>query len=393
VQAVSADIQPRRCTARRALTRVASLLGAFELRSPHSPMHMSRAALALFLAVFFAGAPVLAAQDSTHAVVLPPFDLHGFVDLYYRAGDPTNKDGFRVRKADVKLSGSVSKHMKWRVSFDGAKSLGVTSTVGTRTDSSAVAAVSVDQKTRILQDAAVTYIVSPTMNVDVGQQVLPYGLEGSEGLPQVETIERTNFAADKSRAVNLGDTRDIGASVNGRALRQLEYHLGVYNETGDDQGSTDPNDQKAFIGRIVLHPSLVPNFEIGGTGAYEGGSPVQHRERGGTEAQYKTRLFTLRGETMAARDGLLHRFGWYGLGALRPNNRIELVARYDSWDHDRTHESVQSDAYERQIVVGGNYFIDGPRTKLALNIIRQTFPNISSVRPSTFLLMAFSGAW
>jgi hypothetical protein len=231
------------------------------------------------------------------------------------------------------------------------------------------------------------------MNVDVGQQVLPYGLEGSEGLPQVETIERTNFAADKSRAVNLGDTRDIGASVNGRALRQLEYHLGVYNETGDDQGSTDPNDQKAFIGRIVLHPSLVPNFEIGGTGAYEGGSAVQHRERGGTEAQYKTRLFTLRGETMAARDGLLHRFGWYGLGALRPNNRIELVARYDSWDHDRTHESVQSDAYERQIVVGGNYFIDGPRTKLALNIIRQTFPNISSVRPSTFLLMAFSGAW
>jgi actin-related protein len=54
---------------------------------------------------------------------------------------------------------------------------------------------------------------------------------------------------------------------------------------------------------------------------------------------------------------------------------------------------VQSDAYERQIVVGGNYFIDGPRTNLALNIIRQTFPNISSVRPSTFLLMAFSGAW
>jgi hypothetical protein len=348
---------------------------------------------AVLLAVSFAGAP-LAAQDSTRTITLPPFELHGFVDIYYRAGDPLNKDGFRLRKADVKLNGSVSPRLKWRVSFDAAKNLGLTSTVGTRTDSSAVEAVAVDQKTRILQDAALTYIVSPMMNVDVGQQVLPYGLEGSEALPAVETVERTNFAADKSRAVNLGDTRDLGASVNGRALTQVvEYHVGVYNETGDDQGTTDGNDQKAFIGRVVLHPSFAPDFEIGGTGAYEGGSPLQHRERGGTEIQYKDKSVTLRGETMSARDGLLHRFGWYSLGAYRPDPRIELVARYDSWDHDRTHESVQSDAFERQIVVGGNYYVDGPRTKLALNIIRQTFPNISSVPASTFLLMAFSGAW
>jgi hypothetical protein len=356
-------------------------------------MHISHAAPALLLVASLAGAPALAAQDSTHAAVLPPFDLHGFVDVYYRAGDPLNKDGFRLRKGDVKLSGSLSPRMKWRVSFDAAKNLGVKSTIGTADDSSAVTGVSIDQKTRILQDAALTYIVNKTMNIDVGQQVLPYGLEGSEGLPQVETVERTLIAADKSRGVNIGDTRDIGASVSGRALTQLEYHVGVYNGIGDDMGTTDNNDQKAFIGRLVFHPSFVPNFEIGGTGAYEGGSALQHAERGGTEIQYKDQLVTLRGETMAARDGLLHRFGWYGLGALRPNNRIELVARYDSWDHDRTHESVESDAYERQIIVGGNYFVDGTRSKLALNIIRQTFPNISSVPASTFLLMAFSGAW
>ncbi len=348
---------------------------------------------ALFLAVSFAGAPALAAQDSTRAAVLPPFDLHGFVDLFYRVADPLNKDGFRLRKADVKLSGSVSPRIKWRVSFDAAKSLSINSTVGTRADSSALEAASIDQKSRMLQDAALTYIVSPTMNIDVGQQVLPFGLEGSTSLPQVETIERTNFSADKSRAVNLGDVRDIGASVNGRVMQQLEYHVGVYNETGDDQGTTDGNDQKAFIGRVVLHPSFIPNFEIGGTGAYEGGSPLQHRERGGTEIQYKDQSITLRGETMSARDGLLHRFGWYGLGAVRPTKRIELVARFDSWDHDRTHESNLSDAYERQIVAGGNFLLDGPRTKLALNVIHQTFPNITSVRSSTFLLAAFSGQW
>lgn len=356
-------------------------------------MHICRAVPALVLAVSLACAPSLGAQDSTRAIAVPQFDLHGFVDVFYRTGDPTNKDGYRLRKADMKFSGSLSPRLKWRVAFDAAKTLSLTNSVGTKEDSLALANAAVDQKSRILQDAALTYIVNPSMNFDVGQQVLQFGLEGTTPLPQVETIERTNFSVDKTRAVNLGDVRDIGASVNGRVMRQLEYHVGVFNETGDDQGTTDSNDQKAVIARFVLHPSMVPNFEIGGTGAYEGGSPTQHRERGGTEIQYKDRSFTVRGETMSARDGLLHRFGWYGLGAVRPTPRVELVARYDSWDHDRMHETTLADAFERQIVVGGNYHFDGPGSKLSLNIVRQTFPNISSVRASTFLLAAVSAAW
>jgi hypothetical protein len=353
-------------------------------------MPLCRAVTALLIAS--AVASPLAAQDSARVPPMFPIEMHGFVEVFYRSGDPLTKDGFRLRKADFKFMGEVSPHIKWRIGFDGSKVLGVNKTIGTGTDSLLVTDLSIDQKSRVLQDAALTYTVSPALNVDVGQQILPMGLEGTTSLAQIETIERSNISADKSRGVPLGEVRDIGVAVNGRAS-QLEYHVGVFNETGDDAGTTDSNDQKAVVGRLVVHPSLVPNIEFGGTGAFEGGPPTQHRERGGGEFQYRDDRFTLRTEAMSARDGLLHRLGWYGLGAYRPTTRLQLAARFDSWDRDRTHESSANDALEHQIVVGGSYLIDGPSAKFAVNVIRQTFPQISSVRSSTFLLAAFSGLW
>jgi hypothetical protein len=337
-----------------------------------------------------------AAQDSAsaHTLTLPPFDFHGFVQVYYRAGDPTTVDGFRLRKGDLKFSGELSPHLTWRVALDVAKALTVTKTAAKGADSLALGDVSIDQKSRILQDAALTYTVNHSLAFDVGQQNLPLSEEGWISLAQLETIERTLFITDKSRAEGLGFVYDIGASANGTVGNVLEYHTGVFNEPGDAQGTTDSNEQKTVIGRFVLHPPILSKLQFGGSGAYEGGSVLQHRERAGGEIQYKDAMFTVRGEAMGARDGLLHRFGWYGLGAVRPLPRIQLVARYDSWDRDLSAERAPTNALERQIVLGGSYVLEGSTSsKLALNIIRQTFPNITSVRASTFLIAAFQGAW
>ena len=186
--------------------------------------------------------------------------------------------------------------------------------------------------------------------------------------------------------------RDIGVTANGFALNTIEYHAGVFNETGDAAGTTDANQQKAFIGRISIHPPFVPALQFGATGGYEGGSATGRRRRGGTEVQFRVPLFTLRAESMSARDGNLQRFGWYGLGALRPTSNIQLVARYDSWDRDLSHDLSIVDAYERQIVVGGSYALD-PVTRIAINVVRQTFPNVNNIRSGTFLLTAFQASW
>jgi hypothetical protein len=361
-------------------------------------MPTRRALCALFIAVLASGVHPLftpaAAQDSTKAHALPPVEFHGFVQLQYRTGDPTTRDGFRLRKTDLKFSGDLSPHLSWRVALDAAKALSVSKTLGKGVDSLALADASIDQKSRILQDAALTYTVNRKLSFDLGQQNLPLSEEGWISLAQLETIERTLFITDKSRAEGLGFVYDVGASANGMAGNVLEYHAGVFNEPGDDQGTTDANQQKAYMGRVVIHPSMLPKLQFGGSGTYEGGSVLQHRERGGGEVQYKDALFTVRAEAMGARDGLLHRFGWYGLGALRPVGRVQLVARYDSWDRDLSGEQTVSNALERQIVVGGSYLLDGSTSaKFALNVVRQTFPNITTVRPATFLLAAFQGAW
>jgi len=333
------------------------------------------------------------AQDSTGTHAPLPIELHGFLQVYYRSGDPTTKDGYRLRKADVKFSGDVSPHLRWRVTFDASKVLTINKTLSELGDSIALSDAAIDQRTRILQDAALTLALNHSNSIDVGQQVLPLSLEGTISTAKVETIERTMFIIERSRAVGLGDIRDIGASANGIVGNVLEYHAGLFNETGESQGTTDPNNQKAFIGRLALHPSMLPGFQIGGSGGFQGGPTATRRERAGTEVQFQDSWVTLRAETMTARDAELRRFGWYSLAAVRPTPLLQFVARYDAWDRDRTHEASIVDAFERQIVLGGSYLVDGTAAKVALNVIRQSFPNVQNAGNATFLLIAFQGAW
>jgi hypothetical protein len=351
-------------------------------------------ALAAILAV---GAPPreqLEAQDTVPiARGLPPTELHGFIQVYYRGGDPLTKDGYRLRKADLKFSGSVSPNIRWRVGFDAAKVLQLTKTSAPINDTLALLDVALDQRTRILQDAALTWLANRYVALDIGQQIVPLSLEGTISTSKVETIERTMFIVERSRATGLGDVRDIGVSANGTLPQGLEYHVGLFNETGESAGTIDANDQKAFIGRFVYHPAFFPHLSIGGSGGFEGGARLSRRERGGTEVEFKNPLITLRAETMAARDGDLRRFGWYNLAAIRPTDVLQFVARYDSWDKDRTHETSVFDAYERQVSVGASYLIDGTSAKIAFNIVRQTFPNVNNVADGTFALIAFQGLW
>lgn len=330
------------------------------------------------------------AQDSTGAavkLVIPPIETHGFLEIYYRSGDPLVKDGYRLRKADLKFSGILSPRLRWRISFDAGKALTLNTGVGTKTDSAAVAAVSVDQRSRMLQDAALTYVVNRFVGFDIGQQIVPLSYEGTLNTWNIETIERANFEVERSRAVGLGDVRDIGASANGLA-GGLEYHAGLFNEMGDAGGGIDATQAKAVLGRLAYHAPFLPGFHIGGTGGYEPGLRNQQKSRAASEIQYRNSTFVLRGETMEARDGLLRRFGWYGLSAYRVRPDLQLVARFDSWDRDKGAENALANALEQQMTGGFSYFIEDGKAKLAVNVIRQTFPNISTVRNATIGLFA-----
>ncbi|HEV8446519.1 MAG TPA: hypothetical protein VGQ44_06855 [Gemmatimonadaceae bacterium] len=334
------------------------------------------------------------AQDSVIArVALVPPEIHGFIQTYYRSGDPTTTDGFRLRKADLKFNGQMSPHVRWRIGFDAAKALALVLANGDTIDAKALTAASADERSRMLQDAAITWVQSKSFSADVGQQIIPLSLEGTIPTSSVETIERAMFIVERSRATGLGDVRDAGASANGFTPVGIEYHGGVFNGTGDDVGIIDGNAQKAVVGRVAYHILLVPELEFGGSGAYEPGVFAQRRERAGSEVQYRDARFTLRAETMSARDGGLHRFGWYTLGAFRPNNLLQFVTRFDSWDRDLEHETGLTDGLERQLTVGASCQLDGSVAKFAVNVIRQTFPNVLSPPAATFVLVAFQSVF
>jgi hypothetical protein len=332
------------------------------------------------------------AQDSTGGHLALPFQLHGFLQVYYRDGDPTTKDGFRLRKADLKFSGDLSPRLRWRITFDASKQLTINKTLSEIGDSLALSDVAIDQRSKMVQDAALTYTFNKALALDIGQQIIPLSLEGTIPTAQVETIERTMFIVERSRATGLGDIRDIGVSANGRALGAVEYHLGVFNETGEGAGTVDANQQKAVMGRIAIHPASLPRIQFGGSGGFEGGPIKQRRERAAGEIQYRDARLTVRTEAIGARDGTLRRFGWYGLSALRPTTHLQFVARYDHWDRDLGAERSISDATELQMTVGASYLLDAS-TKIAFNVIRQTFPNVSNPRAGTIVLAAFQAVW
>lgn len=350
----------------------------------------ARAPWALALGLSMAGARTTIAQDTVVAKSLPPIETHGFIQVYYRDNDPVTKDGYRLRKADIKFNGFISPRLTWRVSFDAGKALAITTTTAGETPN--LTGVSVDQKSRMLQDAALTFKANQWLALDIGQQVVPLSLEGTIATANVETIERTLFISERSRAVGLGDVRDIGVSANG-LIDGLEYHVGLFNEAGDDGGSqTDFNDQKTVMARIVYHIPTFPSLQFGSSGGYQPGPGVVYRQRVGSEIQYKTPKVTFRTETMNARDGILTRFGWYGLAVYRPVPVWQFSARYDYWDRDLTGENVLANALQKEIVAGGSYSFD-QTARVALNAVYQRFPNVPTVPTRVFGLLAFQAVW
>jgi phosphate-selective porin O/P len=369
-------------------------------------MPFSRLTAMLATALFAVALPAQRAdaQDTTstsHASAppapsAPAVQIDGLLQIWYLDGHTVTNahDTYRIRRADIKLSGVISPRVRWRVSLDGAKLLNLTRTTTTVSDTTVVKDASIDQRSRILQEASINVAVLPSLRVDVGQQIIPLSYEGVTAASQIETIERTMFIAERTRGGGISDVRDIGAEARGSTVGgYVDYQLGVFNEFGDSQNNTDQNDQKATIGRVAFHFPILSALQLGVSGGAQGGPvPQQRHERAGGEAQLRNRWLTVRSEVMGARDGTLRRLGYYGLGALRPMRDVEVVARWDYWDPDLHNEAGPLDAAEREIVGGASYFIDGGTTRLAANVVRSTFPS-GKVPSSTLILLALQVVW
>ena len=334
--------------------------------------------------------------SSTPPAAEPQVKVDGFLQLWYVDGHTiTNAhDSYRVRRAFVRVDGSISPRVHWRVSIDAAKALSLTKSSTVVGDSTVLSDASVDERSRMLQDAAISITVAPTLRFDVGQQLIPLSYEGVALTTKVETVQRTMFIEERARGGTLGDIRDVGATAIGSLVNDyVTYQVGLFNDMGDSQNQVDANDQKATIGRVVVRVPGLSALQLGGSGGFEGATKVtDRRERAGGEGQFRTGWLTLRSEVMGARDGNTRRLGYYGLGAIRPRPDVELVGRWDYWDPDLHNESGPTTVAERQITAGGSYFIETAATRLSANFVRSFFPS-RQLSPTSELLLGLDVVW
>ncbi len=266
--------------------------------------------------------------------------------------DSAGTDSFYTRRIEIKFSGQVNPKVSWAVMFDPAKTL--------KQDANG----NVDQTSRMLQDATISFALGGPWSVDVGQKKTPFSAEALQKTSELDTLERTLFLAQG----HYGDVRDQGLWINAK-FPEVEATAAVLNGVGENQNQRDLNDQKSYGFRAVYKPKSVAALQVGAS-FLTGQAPTdQNRERAGLDAVYKKDGLTLKSEVATAlTDGVRGR-GWYGHVGYMFQPKLEGVLRYDRFDPNL--ENGGDDVTDTTL--GINYYIQGHDAKLQLNWVNRLY--------------------
>jgi hypothetical protein len=282
-----------------------------------------------------------------------------------------DRDGFKTRRMEIKLSGQINPQVKWAVMFDVSKSLSLDTSGATP---------KVKQESRALQDLVITYALKSGQALDVGQFKIPVGMEGLTSSSQLDTVERALFTirGNKETGGVFGDFRDLGVVLRG-TYESGEYQIGVFN--GDKQNAPDTNDQKAGVARVIYKPKTTPGLQLGAS-YYKGETTAANleRRRTGYELRYDQKAWFLASEEISGSDGQaggegtpssLDSSGWYVLCGRKMDDKHQVVVRYDVWNAPAPTAGNGGD--EKDITLGYNYLMTGHNAKLQFNLVRKNF--------------------
>ena len=263
--------------------------------------------------------------------------LSGYTQVRYRfQQDSKSVDEFDIRRARLDIRGNVSPYLSYRLQTDFAV-------------------------TPKLLDAYGEIKINDYLNFTIGQAKIPFSLENLASSNKMESIDRSQvveaLVARSKDTIGNHNGRDIGLQVGGsfgkiknRVL--FDYKIGVFNGSGINQD--DKNDYKDIVGRLIIHP--VKGLDFGGS-YYTGISgkliPAnQDRNRFGVELSYELKRFSVRGEFIEGKDGLIKRNGWYAqAGYYLIPAKFQLIAKYDTYDPNTSAAKDVSTAY----LIGGTY--------------------------------------
>jgi hypothetical protein len=309
--------------------------------------------------------------------------VSGLFQGWYSASDAAVVDTFRLRRAEIKFSGDISPRVKWVLMVDPAKALSLTNTTGSMGGQTVLTNTSVAQSGRMLQDAFVSLGWTKSLTVEVGQQKVPLGMEGTASSGKLDVVERALFMTDKARGGPYADIRDLGVLVRGKlAGGQVEFAGGVFNGLGEAFNDVDRNEDKTMVGRITAKPTFIKGLQVGASMARDKADLFNDiaREREGVELAYARGFFGFKSEYMAGRDAAITRQGGYAQVTARLTKKFTTVARFDAWDPDTRTEKTAATVTERDWLGGFTYVLHPSGVWLQANYIRKTFDGVSPSR-------------
>jgi len=221
-----------------------------------------------------------------------------------------------------------------------------------------------------LLDAYTTYKIADYLKFSAGQFKVPFSLESLIADSQLDFIDRSQvdnaLAGRSTDVIGNQNGRDIGFQASGSFAKVndaylFDYSLGVFNGAGYDV-TTDNNNHKDLAGRLAIHP--ITNLTVAGDFYYGVDQFIvgtaktatnNRRNRQGIDGRYVFGPLAVQAEYDRGVDADTKKDGWYGQATyfVWPK-RIQLAAKYDTFDPNEITTDVRTDDYTGGI----NYFFN-----------------------------------
>ncbi len=302
-----------------------------------------------------------------------PLRIAGYSQFQYRAGvlDAAGKrvpDTFLFRRGRLSLLGSIAPDLEYKAQVEITGS----SKVITAVDFAGQKSTSGLVGRPLLVDLLAGYRLPkaiPSGRLQAGQFKIPFSIDNLISSSDLETINRSQIGDQLVPGRDIGaQGRDIGvqtgAGLSGsKGRRVADITVGLFNGAGINVA--DDNSSKDVAARVVVTP--VAGISLGASGyAGRAGARGLRHNRAGAEVAWRQSRWWGRGEYIQGRgngkEDERRKQGWYALTGFDVTRRVQVLARYDTFDPDR---SVRGDG-SNILTLGTNWLL-GSRSKLRLN--------------------------
>lgn len=251
--------------------------------------------------------------------------------------DSASPVNFRMRRAELKFSGSVAENTRWFTMIDAAKSL-KTGLVSSANDN------------KVLQDLGVAFSLNPELELMMGQFKAPNVSEGLE--PSAELL----FPERSLTTRTFGDRREPGAML---AYTREGWKVRAMVSNGGATNTDDPSGRKDLTLRIDMPVIL---FLKAGAFTTAGNFSYGKRALFGANASSQWGDLLVRSEYVHSSVPGTTSSGWYADAAynLLEDSRLQPAVRYENFRA----EAGGNESSGSSLTMGLNYFVARHHSKI-----------------------------